>query len=112
MNQDNQNQFPQWCKQNGNAVVLSVKLQPRASKNRIVLTNEKSGAFLKISVTAPPVESAANEALIKYLAETFDYPKSSIQIIKGGKSRLKAVVIYGTTLDELLKKIKSLSSDN
>jgi len=107
-----ENQFPQWCKQDGNAVVLSIKLQPRTSKNRIVFTNEKSDAFLKISVTAPPVESAANEMLIKYLAETLDYPKSKIQIIKGNKSRLKAVAIYGTTLNEFFKKIKSLAIDN
>ncbi len=108
MNQENKNQFPKWCKQNGNAVVLSIKLQPRASRNRIVLSNEKSDDFLKVSVTAPPVESAANEALIKYLAEMLDYPKSSIQIIKGTTSRLKAVAIYGTTLDEFYKKIKSI----
>jgi uncharacterized protein len=73
-------------------VVLSLKIQPRASKNEIgdVLGNE-----LKVKVTAPPVDSAANEALIKFLAETLDCPRSAIRLLRGQTSRHKQVLISG-----------------
>ena len=51
--------------------LLSVKLQPRASRNEI---GEPLGDELKIKVTAPPVDSAANQALIEFLAETLKCP--------------------------------------
>ncbi|MEI9961647.1 MAG: DUF167 domain-containing protein [Limisphaerales bacterium] len=61
-------------------ILLSVKLQPRASKNEI---GEPLGDELKIKVTAPPVDSAANEALIKLLAENLDCARSRIELIRG-----------------------------
>ena len=74
------------------AVTLSIRIQPRASKNEIV-TMESGG--LKIRLTAPPVDGAANEALVKFLADTLSIPKSHIEIVSGHTSREKIVRING-----------------
>lgn len=82
-------------------VQLAIKLQPRAS------TNEISGVLgdeLKIKVTAPPVDSAANQALIDLLAETLGCPRGAIQIIRGNTSRHKTVWIQGLDADAVMSK--------
>src|SRR2546430_11504132 len=65
------------------AVLLALKVQPRASKNEI---GEALGKELKIKITAPPVDSAANEALVEFLAEKLDCPKGAVRIIRGQTS--------------------------
>ena len=54
-------------------VTLTVRIQPRASKNGIVRMEDGS---LKIRLTAPPVDGAANEALVKFLADLFSIAQS------------------------------------
>ena len=61
--------IPSFLRAQPDGVLLSVKLQPRASKNEI---GAPLGDELKIKVTAPPVDAAANQALIKLLAEKLD----------------------------------------
>jgi uncharacterized protein (TIGR00251 family) len=51
------------------------------------------GEELKIALTAPPVEGAANEALIKFLARLLDWPASQVKIVSGQASRHKTVLI-------------------
>ena len=55
---------------------------------------------LKIRLTAPPVDGAANEALVKFLADTFSVPKSQVEIVSGHTSRNKIVRIQGISQDE------------
>ena len=74
------------------AVTLSIRIQPRASKNEIVA---REGGALKIRITAPPVDGAANEALIRFLADTLSVPKSQVEIVSGHTSRDKVVRIHG-----------------
>lgn len=76
---------------------LSVHIQPRASKNEI--TFMESGG-IKIRLTAPPVDGAANEALIRFLADTFSVSKSQVEIVTGQISRDKIVRINGITREE------------
>jgi uncharacterized protein (TIGR00251 family) len=83
-------------------ILLSVKLQPRASKNQI---SAPQGDELKIQVTAPPVDSAANEALIELLAEKLDCGRNRIEIIRGHKSRHKTLKLHGFAAEEVLQKI-------
>ncbi len=73
-------------------VTLSVRIQPRASKNEIVVME---GGGLKIRLTAPPVDGAANEALVKFLAAVLSVPKSRIEIVTGHTSRDKIVRVNG-----------------
>ena len=82
--------------------MLSVKLQPRASANEIgePLANE-----LRIKVTAPPVDSAANEALVRFLADTLDCPRNRIELVRGHKSRHKILKLHGITAETALAKL-------
>jgi uncharacterized protein (TIGR00251 family) len=90
--------LPSFIKAGKGGVYLSVKLQPRASKNEI---GGPLGDELKISVTAPPIDSAANQALIDLLADALDCPRGSIQIVKGQTSRRKTIFISGKSADEI-----------
>jgi uncharacterized protein (TIGR00251 family) len=63
------------------------------------------GDALKIKVTAPPVDSAANELLVEFLADLLGISKSSVQILKGQTSRSKVVQIVGLKTDQILKKL-------
>ena len=71
---------------------ISIKLQPRAAKTSI---SGVAGNELKVSVPAPPVDGAANEALLRFLAERLDCPRSNLQLIRGNTSRHKVVLVHG-----------------
>jgi len=79
------------------SVTLSVRIQPRASKNEAVRLENGS---LKIRLTAPPVDGAANEALVKFLAHAFSIAKSQVEIVSGHTSRDKIVRINGVSSDD------------
>jgi uncharacterized protein len=72
--------------------LLSVKLQPRASRNEILAPQ---GGELRIRVTAPPVDAAANEALVLLLAETLQLPRRSVELLRGRTSRHKTLRLHG-----------------
>ncbi len=83
-------------------VLLAVKLQPRASANEI---GEALGDELRIKVTAPPVDSAANEALIRLLAEQLDCPRNRVQLVRGQTSRHKVIKLHGVTPEDVVAKL-------
>ena len=83
-------------------VLLAVKLQPRASKNEI---GGPLGNELRIKVTAPPVDAAANGALLQLLAETLDCPRGAVQIVRGHTSRHKTVRITGMTAADVAARL-------
>jgi len=72
--------------------VLNLRIVPRASKNTI---QGRHGDALKIRLCAPPVDGAANAALIEFLAKTFSLPRSRIQLLSGQTSRTKRVLLAG-----------------
>ncbi len=75
---------------------LSVRIQPRASKNEVIRTEDGG---IKIRLTAPPVDGAANEALVKFLADLLGTSKSQIEIVSGHTSRDKVIRIAGMDSD-------------
>lgn len=75
-------------------VRVSVRVQPRASSNGLAGLH---GDAIKVRLTAPPVDGAANEALTELLAATFDIPKRAITIVSGASSRSKIVELAGIT---------------
>lgn len=87
--------MPSYLQAHENGVYLSVKLQPRASRNEI---GDAAGNELKIKVTAPPVDSAANEALLRLLAEVLDCPRRNVHLVRGHTSRHKVVFLAETTV--------------
>lgn len=81
-------------------IYLSVKVQPRASKTRIQGVH---GAELKIAVTAPPVDAAANGAVVEFLAEFLGVSRSAVELVRGHTSRHKVFFISGLRSDEALR---------
>jgi uncharacterized protein (TIGR00251 family) len=82
----------------GGAITFEVRVAPRASRDRII--GPREGA-LKVSLTAPPVDGAANEALRKLLAKTLGVPKSAVEIVRGEHSRTKLLRIHGADESKL-----------
>ena len=86
--------IPSFLQLQSDGVLLSIKLQPRASLDEI---GAPSGNELRIKVTAPPVDSAANEALLRLLADYLDCPRNRVELVRGHTSRHKLVRIFGDT---------------
>ena len=74
----------------GQCLTLTLHIQPNAKRTEAVGLH---GDALKIRLAAPPVEGAANAALLKYLAGVFDIPVHQVTLKHGGKSRRKVVEI-------------------
>ncbi len=74
---------------------ITVRLTPRASREGFA--GEREGAIL-VRVTAPPVDGAANEALVRLLAKALRVPKGAVTIVSGETSRTKVVDV--ADLDE------------
>lgn len=83
-------------------VTIKIYVSPRASSNKVV--GAHNGA-IKVSLTAPPVEGAANKALIEFLAKTLSVPKGSVQLMSGETSRNKVVRVSGITAEAALQKL-------
>lgn len=76
----------------GPDVILTVRVIPRAARSAIAGTRDDA---LLIRLCAPPVDGAANDELIRLLAEQLDIPKRNIEIVTGHHSRTKRVRITG-----------------
>jgi len=83
-----------FLRETAGGTLLSAKLQPRASKNEI---GEPLGEELKIKVTAPPVDAAANQALIELLAKALGCSRGRVALIRGQTSRHKTLMLHGFT---------------
>ena len=94
--------LPDYLQKQPDGVLLSIKLQPRASANEIVgpLGNE-----LRIKVTAPPVDSAANEALVDFLAGLLNCGRTRVELVRGRTTRHKLIKLHRFTPAEVLKKL-------
>lgn len=82
---------------------ITVRVTPRARKNEIV--EILSDQTVKVRLTAPPVEGKANKALIKFLADVLEIPKSKFEIVAGDTGRDKIVSILGSDSDQVQKKL-------
>jgi len=83
-------------------VTFAVKVHPRAKRNAI--TGELGDA-LKVSLTAPPVESRANEACIEFFAELLKVPQSSVTIAFGQSGRNKVIRVAGLTAQQVRERL-------
>jgi uncharacterized protein (TIGR00251 family) len=71
------------------AMLITVRLQPKSSQNRL----EQDGETYKAWVSAPPLDGAANEALIKLVAKHFGVAPSKVEIVRGHTSRSKMIKV-------------------
>lgn len=88
-------------------VRLEIRVIPRASKNEI--GGVRDGRPI-VRVTAPPVDDAANEAVIALLAETLAVPKRFVRIVAGQTSRNKTVEVDGLTEEVLRQRLQTRQS--
>lgn len=79
-------------------LLFTVKVVPRASKTEII--GETDGT-LKIRISSPPVDGAANAELGRFLSKTFNVSKSNVEIIGGETSRTKKIKVSGASLEKI-----------
>jgi uncharacterized protein (TIGR00251 family) len=82
------------------AIVFEIHVQPRASKNEICGLH---GGALKVRLTSPPVEGAANRLCEEFFAKLLGVAKSRVAIIAGDKSRHKRLKVEGVTREAVLQ---------
>ncbi len=81
-----------------NSIRITVQVKPRASRNRVEGWEDD---VLVVRLTSPPVEGAANSALVKLLAKKLGIARGRLEIVTGKRSRSKIVQIDGITQDRL-----------
>lgn len=81
---------------------FEVEVKVRASRSAVLGVK---GERLSVALAAPPVDGAANEALVRLLAEHFDLPRRDVSIVGGEKSRRKLLELCGITLEQLLARV-------
>jgi len=98
----------EFLQQTKHGVEIKVHIQPRASKNEIIGTY---GGRLKITLTSPPVEDAANKKLAEFLADLLGIKKSAVALVSGTKSRRKTLRIDGVSVEEVKRALEKVLSD-
>jgi hypothetical protein len=78
--------------QHDRALTFAVRVVPRASRSKV--GGEHDGA-LRVRITAPPVEGAANRELARLLAKAFNLPQNAVEIISGSSSKNKIIRVHG-----------------
>jgi uncharacterized protein (TIGR00251 family) len=86
------------CYERDGALLFSVRVVPRAARSS--LSGEHDGA-LRVRIAAPPVDGAANEELVRVLAEALCVPRRDVEIANGHSSKIKQVRARGATRELL-----------
>jgi uncharacterized protein (TIGR00251 family) len=84
-------------------ITFTVRVQPRASQS--ALAGEMDG-MLKVRLAAPPVDGAANEELIRFLAKLFGVPRHNIAILSGLAAKNKILRITGLMAEDFLNAVQ------
>ena len=92
-------------KESKKGLTFEVQVTPGVSLAQIV---GFQGGVLKLKVTAPPVEGAANNACIKLLSQVLKLRKSQVKILSGAKSRRKIVLVQDVTRKDLEMRLNSI----
>jgi len=82
---------------------ISIYVQPRASKTMVAGMHD---GCVKVRLAAPPVDGAANAALIEFVAECLGVAKSRVRIVSGQTSRRKVVEVDGVSAEQLAAALK------
>lgn len=93
---------PPFLQSHPEGVLVFLKVQPRASRSELA---GPLGHELRIKVTAPPVDSAANEAVVRLLAELLDCPRGAVRLVRGQTSRHKQVLVVGMKPEEVAARL-------
>jgi uncharacterized protein (TIGR00251 family) len=93
---------PAFLRVQADGILLSIKLQPRAAANEVV---DPLGNELRMKVTAPPVDAAANQALVKLVAAILDCPRNRVELVRGHASRHKVIKVFGLSAEAVLARL-------
>ena len=85
----------EWYRRDGDILSLTLHVQPGAKRTEI---SGLHGEALKIRLAAPPIEGRANEALLRFIADTFGVPLRQVELKQGGQSRHKVLLVTGSKL--------------
>lgn len=86
----------EWYRRNGDVITLTLHVQPGAKRTDVAGLH---GDALKIRLAAPPIEGRANEALLKFIAESFGVSVRQVELKQGGQSRHKVVAVTGSKVE-------------
>ena len=86
-------------------LIIRIKIVPNSAKNDIILEQD----FIKIKITAQPIENKANKALIEYLSKRFKIAKTNIEILKGDTSKDKTILVKTFETDKRTEIISQLT---
>lgn len=100
-----QSPLPPFIHSHPEGVILNIKVQPRASRCGI---DGVLGGELKVRVTAPPVDSAANQAVVELLSDYLDCPKSALAILRGQTAKHKVILVRGHSVSEIWNHLKTV----
>ena len=81
---------------------LCLRVQPRASRDEIVGIE---GAAIRVRLRAPPVDGAANDALLRLLASRLEIPRSAMTLVSGQTARTKVVALHGVSAEEVGRRL-------
>ena len=91
----------------GGTASLTLHIQPGAKKTEFAGLH---GDALKIRLAAPPVDGKANEALVRFIADTFDLPKSAVTLKSGQTSRRKVLEVAAPAIKDLESRLQALAA--
>jgi uncharacterized protein (TIGR00251 family) len=94
-------------RERGDSVRVAVRVQPRAARSAV--TGVRDGALL-VRVAAPPVDGAANEALVRLLAGWLGVARRDVSIVGGAASRSKLVDVRGVSVEAVRSLVTEVES--
>ena len=81
---------------------LPLRVMPNARANRVELSDDGS---LRVRLQAPAVEGKANQALVRFLSEKLDVPRSSVQLLSGEHHRTKVIAVMGWRPEDIHERL-------
>lgn len=94
--------MPAWLETQADGVLIRLFVQPRASKNEVV---GALGEELKIRLTSPPVEGAANRLCCEFVAKRLGIAKGQVDLVAGETSRHKRLLVHGVDAATVLRQL-------
>jgi uncharacterized protein (TIGR00251 family) len=95
--------LPPYLRVQSDGLWLAIKVQPRASVNEI---GAPLGNELRVKVTAPPVDFAANEAVLRLLAERLKCARNQVELVRGQTSRHKVIKLHGLSAGIVIARLR------
>jgi len=98
---------PLWIRPQAGGITLTLAVQPGARTTAVVGVH---GGALKVKVAARPLEGAANEALLVFLAECLGVRRRDVDLVRGASSRQKIVQVKGVSLEIATSRLTSVEA--